>query len=109
MAAGARSCEPAIVADEVVDAGHPCLAGHFPGRPIVPAVVLLERVMAIAGSAAPELRITGVSEAKFVRPVLPGRRFAIRLETPRPGRIAFEIAGDGDILARGRLIVQAGA
>lgn len=104
-----RPREFAVVADETVDVDHPCLAGHFPGRPIVPAVVLLERAMAAAGTAAPELRIAGVSEAKFVRPVLPGRRWTIRLETPRPGRVAFEIAGDAGILVRGRLIVQARA
>ena len=36
-----------------VAADHPALPGHFPGRPIIPGVVLLQIVLAFAGWAAP--------------------------------------------------------
>ena len=29
-----------------IAADHPCLPGHFPGQPVVPGVVVLDRVLA---------------------------------------------------------------
>lgn len=42
--AGRRCCRTALR----IGADHPCLPGHFPGRPVVPGVVLLDRVAALA-------------------------------------------------------------
>lgn len=51
---------------------HPVLSGHFPGRPIVPGVMLLEWVLREAGNRmgrrASDLR---VRECKFLEPLLP--------------------------------------
>lgn len=50
---------------------HPALAGHFPGHPIVPGVVLLDAVaQALARHDGRALRRIG--SAKFLRPVAPG-------------------------------------
>ena len=35
----------------VIESDHPALPGHFPGRPVVPGVVVLDRVLAAIESA----------------------------------------------------------
>jgi len=49
---------------------HPTAAGHFPGNPIIPGALLLDRVVdAIAGNEARGCTIRAV---KFLHPVRPG-------------------------------------
>ncbi|HUP90702.1 MAG TPA: hypothetical protein VM074_00530 [Solimonas sp.] len=63
-------------AELVVPADHPSLAGHFPGNPIVPGVVLIDlAVAAIRGER--KLRLAGAPNLKFLRPVLPGERVTL--------------------------------
>lgn len=77
-----------------VPADHPCLPGHFPGRPVVPGVVLLDRVMAAAGLGG----AARLPSAKFLRPVLPGEEVVVELRALEGGRLAFA-ARVGDQLA----------
>lgn len=67
--AAAGAAPPACGFD--VPAEHPCLPGHFPGRPIVPGVVLLERVMAHVEAATGQ-GIAQVQQSKFLSPLMPG-------------------------------------
>ncbi|MCD6666382.1 3-hydroxyacyl-ACP dehydratase FabZ family protein [Hydrogenophaga bisanensis] len=85
-----------------VPADHPAFAGHFPGRPIVPGVVLLDRVLWMAGR---ERGFTGwtVAQAKFLRPVAPAEMLVFRLmDTPR-GALGFEIRCGDELVATGVL------
>lgn len=64
---------------------HPALPGHFPGRPIVPGVLLLDAVL----QAAPDVAPKRILRAKFAAPVAPGAEVEIRFETRASGRTAF--------------------
>jgi 3-hydroxymyristoyl/3-hydroxydecanoyl-(acyl carrier protein) dehydratase len=84
-----------------VDPSHPALTGHFPGNPIVPGVVLLERVAAALRAWRGE-RIEKL-DAKFVQPLLPDEDAMIELRADA-GRILFAVRRvDGVPLARGTL------
>ena len=82
-----------------VDAAHPALPGHFPDAPLVPGVLLLDRVAAAIerrwGSA-----VSGFAQVKFRRPLLPQQVAQLTLE--RGGAVQFRISsGDGELLASG--------
>lgn len=83
---------------------HPAFAGHFPGRPIVPGVLLLDRALALAAAA------TGTSEngwqvgnAKFLSPVGPGEWLTLTLKPGAGSSIAFTIHADTRLVASGSL------
>jgi len=54
-----------------IPADHPAFAGHFPDRPIVPGVVLLDQAQLLLETTL-QGRIRGISMAKFLSPVGPG-------------------------------------
>lgn len=84
---------------------HPSLAGHFPGHPVVPAVVLLDFTARALGEAlGRRVRITAVPAAKFLNPLLPGQRFSVELQLDPAGRSArFHARTPTAELAQGRL------
>lgn len=52
---------------------HPAFAGHFPGMPIVPGVVLLgEALHAVGAQAGIDLDRCDITAVKFLSPLRPG-------------------------------------
>ena len=89
-----------------VPGDHPVFTGHFPGRPIVPGVMLLEWAQAEIGRACGRApHALRVREAKFFTPLEPGQAAHLHFETPADDatRCAFEIRRDAILVARGTL------
>jgi 3-hydroxymyristoyl/3-hydroxydecanoyl-(acyl carrier protein) dehydratase len=119
--------EPGVrcVAVKFVDPANPIFAGHFPAKPILPGVFLIEAVAQTAGvmlgSAAPQpadksqggvALLAAVNRFKFLKPVTPGQE--LRVESKKlteAGRMAY-IGGTvwvgGEMVATGELSVVLG-
>lgn len=93
----------------VIPADHPSLAGHFPGNPIVPAVVILDEVLRAFAAWRPEHPPVGMPVVKFLAPLQPEQAFTIRFIETKGPRFRFEcLREDGQRLAQGCLLLSDG-
>lgn len=77
-----------IVAIKNVTVNEPFFNGHFPGKPIMPGVLIIEAMAQVAGILAyrPEpggkmqTLLVSVDKAKFRKPVEPGDTIELRVE-----------------------------
>ena len=110
-----KECEPGkrIVAMKNVSANEPHFQGHFPGRPIMPGVLILEAMAQAAGvlvfsAKAPRSRAThsvyyyvGIDNARFKKPVVPGDQLELEVMIERALRgigkfgCVARVGGDG--------------
>lgn len=95
-----KECEPGkrVVAVKNVTANEPYFQGHFPGRPIMPGVLILEAMAQAAGVLAFSAEgesgqhnhvyyYVGIDHARFKKPVIPGDQLEleVKLERARSG------------------------
>lgn len=72
-----------------VTINEPFFQGHFPDRPVMPGVLILEAMAQVGGVLAfkslpptgrPVVYLTGVDQAKFRKPVVPGDQLRLEVE-----------------------------
>lgn len=112
------------VAVKLIDSADPIFAGHFPARPILPGVLLIEAVAQTAGvmlgSSAPQTDKTAdgvallaaVNRFKFLKSVTPGQELRIETkkltEAMRMALISGTVSVGSEIVASGELSVVLG-
>jgi 3-hydroxyacyl-[acyl-carrier-protein] dehydratase len=102
------------------EAGDPMFAGHFPGNPLVPGVILTEALAQAAGIAAappdaidekPRFLLSGIRAMKFFQAVRPGERIILRAKKVAEVNdlLQFEVEAlvDDTVVAAGQLVLNA--
>ena len=89
----------------IIPADHPSLPGHFPGRPIVPGVVLLDRVIEAIEAGHGPLPPLRLPQVKFLKPLLPGQSASVELLGEAP-RWRFRVLREHEVLASGEIVVE---
>jgi beta-hydroxyacyl-ACP dehydratase FabZ len=101
-----------IVAIKNVTINEPIFLGHFPGRPVLPGVLMIEGMAQAGGllllSDIPDrekklLYFASIEEAKFRRPVVPGDQLRYEIEVLRLRSTYCRLSGralvDGQVAA----------
>jgi len=103
-----------IVAIKNVTINEQFFLGHFPGRPVMPGVLLIEGLAQAGGLLVlhdlPQregklLYFAGIEEAKFRRPVVPGDQIRYEVEVLRLRSTFCKVAGRA--LVEGELAAEA--
>lgn len=84
-----------------VTANEPVFQGHFPGKPVMPGVLVIEAMaqasaammMGAADKKGKLAFFMGIEHAKFRRPVVPGEVLRILIEVLRSGSRAGKVKG----------------
>jgi len=117
-------CDPGKRAEATTSfaADDPIFAGHFPGNPLVPGVILTEALAQTAGIAAasgypevskPLFYLSAIRSMKFFRPVRPGERVALLAErlaqVDELVQFKVEASVNGTRVAEGQLVLSVAA
>lgn len=107
-----------IVGIKNVTANEEFFNGHFPKKPVMPGVLMVEAMAQVAGVlflSQPEHKgkvpfFCGIDKVRFRRPVVPGDRleFSIKVLKVRgsTGKVEAEARVDGELVTSGELMFQ---
>lgn len=90
-----------------IPADAPFLAGHFPGAPLVPGVVILQYVIEeTARQLGRQVSPRQIKTAKFLAPLRPGEPLAIELDIAAETEVRFNCRSGERQIATGVLILR---
>ena len=107
-----------IVGIKNVTINEPFFTGHFPEKPIMPGVLILEAMAQTGGVLAfksfPGMEgsvfFTGIDDARFRKPVIPGDQLKLVVEVVRHRREIWVFDGkalvDDDVVAEARIMAM---
>ncbi|HET9551599.1 MAG TPA: 3-hydroxyacyl-ACP dehydratase FabZ [Anaeromyxobacteraceae bacterium] len=109
--------EKTLVAVKGVTMNEPFFAGHFPGHPVMPGVLILEALAQAAGllaclSLPPEqvqrkvTYLMGIDGARFRKPVVPGDRLELHVEVVKQKGAVWKQVGKA--VVDGQVVAEAG-
>ena len=79
--------------------------GHFPGRPILPAISQLALVLdALAHHRGQAVALGGIGFARMRQPVVPGDPLQLEIDERPGGALRFTLARDGAMVTNGELL-----
>jgi len=104
-----------IVALKNVTANEPFFSGHFPGRPLMPGVLLCEAVAQAGGILAhatdPDTlgpgkiaMLTGLDHARFRQKVTPGDQLRLEVEIVRRRGVFWKMRGA--VVVEGKIVAE---
>ena len=92
-----------IVGLKNVTINEPYFQGHFPGRPIMPGVLIVEALAQVGGILAllsnpenlgnPSVFLMGLDKVRFRQPVVPGDQLRLEVTTLRGGNKFWKMHG----------------
>lgn len=88
-----------------IGAEHPSLPGHFPGAPIVPAVVILDEIVTALGEWRAQSQLAVIRAVKFLMPLKPDQLFTIYFSPAEnsENKVNFCCRVEGRLIVEGRL------
>ena len=105
------------VALKNVTLNEPQFQGHFPDRPLMPGVLIVESMAQVGGIIVTQMPdipkglfvFAGINNVKFRKPVVPGDQLVITCELltikrKRFGKVKGEVKVDGDLVCSGELM-----
>jgi len=83
---------------------HPALAGHFPGDPVVPGVVILDKVISkLVEMKGASVEVKTIPAIKFLNPIEPDEEFDITFTEKKSGKVTFSVFSGDKIFLSGSL------